>query len=71
MLILMAGHICLVLISPLGELTSVVCFMFAIGRLCFATKLDVMNEFDVPKSNKTVAGCELARNIPNTISCAY
>jgi hypothetical protein len=45
--------------------------MFAIGRLCFATKLDVMNEFDVPKSNKTVAGCELARNIPNTISCAY
>jgi hypothetical protein len=70
MLILMAGHISLVLISPLGELTSMVCFMFAIGRLCFAIKLDVMNECDAPKLNKTVAGCELVRNIPNTISCA-
>jgi hypothetical protein len=44
MLILMAGHICLVLIWPPGELTSKVCFMVAIGRLCFATKLDDMNE---------------------------
>jgi hypothetical protein len=59
MLILTAGHICLVLISPLGELTSMVCFMFAIDRLCFVTKLDVMNECDAPESNKTVAGCEL------------
>jgi hypothetical protein len=50
----MARHICLVLISPLGELTSMVCFMFAIGRLCFATKLDVMNECDAPESNKTI-----------------
>jgi hypothetical protein len=41
---LTAGHICLVLISPSGELTSIVCFMVAIGRLCFATKLDHMNE---------------------------
>jgi hypothetical protein len=44
MLILMAGHICLVLISPPGELTNMVCFMVAIGRLCFATKLVDMNE---------------------------
>jgi hypothetical protein len=29
--------------------------MFAIGRLCFATKLDVMNECDAPESNKIVA----------------
>jgi hypothetical protein len=71
MLILTAGHLSLVLISPQGELTSMVCFMFAIGRLCFATKLDVMNECDASESNKTVAGCELARNIPNTTSCAY
>jgi hypothetical protein len=55
MLILMAGHICLVLISPPGELTSMICFMFAIGRLCFAIKLDVMNDCDAPKSNKIVA----------------
>jgi hypothetical protein len=71
MLILTVGHISLVLISPLGELTSMVCFMFAIGRLCFVTKLDVMNQCDAPESNKIVAGCELVRNIPNTTSCAY
>jgi hypothetical protein len=54
MLILKAGYISLVLISPPGELTSMVCFMFAIGRLCFTTKLDVMNECDAPESNQTV-----------------
>jgi hypothetical protein len=70
MLILTAGHISLLLTSPPGELTSMVCFMFAIVRLCFATKLDVMNECDALESNKTVAGCELARNIPNTTSYA-
>jgi hypothetical protein len=70
MLILMAGHICLVLISPPGELTSMISFMFAISRLCFATKHDVMNECDAPELNKTDAGFELARNIPNTTSCA-
>jgi hypothetical protein len=41
---LTTGHICFDLISPPGELTSIVCFMVAIGRLCFATKLDDMNE---------------------------
>jgi hypothetical protein len=70
MLILMVGHISLVLISPPCELASMVCLMFAIGRLCFATKLDVMNECDAQESNKMVAGCELVRNIPNTTSCA-
>jgi hypothetical protein len=70
MLIVMTGYICLVLISPPGELTSMVCFMFAIGRLCFVTKLDVMNECDALESNKIVAGYELARNIPNATSCA-
>jgi hypothetical protein len=68
MLILIAEHICLVLISPPGELTSMVCFMVAIGRLCFAKKLDVMNECDAPELNQIVAGCELARNIPSTTS---
>jgi hypothetical protein len=70
MLILTAGHICLVLISPPGELTSMVCFMFTIDRLCFATKLDIMNKCDAPESNKIVVGCELTRNIPNTTSYA-
>jgi hypothetical protein len=70
MIILTAGHISLVLISPPCELKSMVYFMFAIGRLCFAIKLHVMNECDAPESNKTVAGCELVRNIPNTTSCA-
>jgi hypothetical protein len=69
MLILMAGHICLVLISPPGELTSMICFMVVIGRLYFATKFDDMNECDAPESNK-VTGCELARNIPYITSWA-
>jgi hypothetical protein len=47
-----------------------VCFVFAFGRLCFATKLDVMNKCDALKLNRTVAGCELVRNIPNTTSWA-
>jgi hypothetical protein len=41
---LTAEHICFVLISPPGELTSIVSFMVSIGRLCFMTKLDDMNE---------------------------
>jgi hypothetical protein len=66
MAILIAGHICLVFISSLGELTSMVYFMIAIGRLCFATNLDDMKECDAPESNKIVAGYEFARNILNT-----
>jgi hypothetical protein len=64
--ILIAGHICLVLISPPGVLTSMVCFMMALGKLCFATKFDYMKECDAPESNKNVAGCEFAGNMPNT-----
>jgi hypothetical protein len=45
--------------------------MVAIGRLCFTIKLDVMNECNAPKLNKTVAGCELARNIPSTTYWTY
>jgi hypothetical protein len=70
MLILIAGHICLVLLSPPSELTSTVCFMVVIDRLYFATKLDDTNECYALESNKTVAGCELARNIPNITSWA-
>jgi hypothetical protein len=31
MVILIVGHICFVLIAPPGELTSMVCFMIAMG----------------------------------------
>jgi hypothetical protein len=41
-----------------------VCFMFAIYGLCFATKLDVMNECDAPESNKIVTGCDLRETYP-------
>jgi hypothetical protein len=70
MLILTIGDICLVLTSPPGDLTSMVCFMVVIGRLYFATKIDDMNECDAPESNKTIACCELLRNIPNITSWA-
>jgi hypothetical protein len=54
--ILIVGHICLVLISPPSELISMVYFMMVMGRLCFATNLDVMKECAALVSNKTVTG---------------
>jgi hypothetical protein len=68
MLILIVRHICLVFISTLSELKSIVCSMVAIDRVRFATKLDDMKECEAPESNKSVVGCELARNIPSTTS---
>jgi hypothetical protein len=56
MAILIAGHICLVFISLAGELTIMVYLMMVMGKLCFATNLDVMKECDAPKSNRTIAG---------------
>jgi hypothetical protein len=66
--ILIAGHICLVFISPSGELTIMVYFMMLMGRLCFATNFDDTKECDALKSNKIVVGYEFARNIPNITS---
>jgi hypothetical protein len=68
MVILTAGHICFVLISPPGELTSMACFIIVMDRCCFATNDDDIKECDAPESNKTIAGCELVKNIPNTTS---
>jgi hypothetical protein len=68
MAILIAGHIYLVFISPPGELTIMVYFMMVMGQFCLATNFDDMNECNASKSNKIVAGCEFARNIPNTTS---
>jgi hypothetical protein len=68
MAILIARHIYLVFISPPSELTIMVYFMIVVGRLCFGTNFDGMKECDAPESNKIVAGCEFARNIPNTTS---
>ena len=61
-------HKRLVLISPPGELTNMVQSMVAIGKLYFATKLADMNECDAPESNRIIAGCEFAKNIPYTTS---
>jgi hypothetical protein len=71
MAILIVGHICLVLISPPGELTSMVHFMMVMGRLCFATNFDDMKEYDAPESNIIIVGCEFVGNIPNTTSLDY
>jgi hypothetical protein len=68
MAILIVSHIFLVFISPLGELTIMVYFMMVVCRLCFGTNFDDMKECDAPESNKIIAGCEFARNIPNTTS---
>jgi hypothetical protein len=68
MVILIAGHICFVRISPPGELTSMVCFMIVMDSWCLTTNDDDIKECNAPESNKTVVECELARNIPNTTS---
>jgi hypothetical protein len=68
MAILIVGHIGLVFISPLGELTIMMYLTMVTGRLGFATNFDDMKECDAPESNKIVAGYEFARNIPNTTS---
>jgi hypothetical protein len=68
MAIPIAKHICLVFISPPGELTFIVHFMMVMGKLCLAANFDDMKECDAPESNKIIAGCEFARNIPNTTS---
>jgi hypothetical protein len=56
MAILIVGHICLVFISPPGELTIMVYIMMVICRLCFATNFYAAKECDALKSNKIVAG---------------
>jgi hypothetical protein len=71
MVILTTGHICVVHISPPGELTRMVCFIIDTGRWYFATNVDDIKELDAPESNKTVAGCEVVKNIPNTMSWAW
>jgi hypothetical protein len=68
MAILIAGYLCLVFISPPGELTIMVYFMIVMGRLCFATNVEDMKECEVLESIKIVVGCEFARNITNTTS---
>jgi hypothetical protein len=66
--ILIAEHICLVFISSPDELTIMVYFIMVMGRLYFATNFDDLKECDALKSNKIVAGCEFASNIPNITS---
>jgi hypothetical protein len=49
MAILIVGHICLVFMSPPGELTSMVYVMLVMGKLCFATNFDDMKECNAPE----------------------
>jgi hypothetical protein len=70
MVTLITRHICCVLISPPGELTSMVCFIIDMGRWYYAIDAEDVKECDAPKSNKTVVGCELAKNTPSTTSWA-
>jgi hypothetical protein len=56
MIILTAGPICCVLMSPPGRLTSMGCFIIDMARWCFATNANDIKEWDAPESNKTVAG---------------
>jgi hypothetical protein len=43
---LIARNICIVFISPPGELTIIVYSIMAVGILCFATNFDDMKECD-------------------------
>jgi hypothetical protein len=45
-----------------------VCFLIDMGIWYFATKAVVIKECNAPKSNKTIAGCELIKNIPSAMS---
>ena len=51
---LICGHMRLVFIFPLGDVTSIAFFMGRVMRLCLATKRVLMKECDAPVSNKTV-----------------
>jgi hypothetical protein len=42
--ILTIRHICFILISPLGELTCMVCFIIDMGRWYFATNANDIKE---------------------------
>jgi hypothetical protein len=44
MVILIAGRICFVRISPPGELTSMVCFKIVVGSWCLTTNDDDIKE---------------------------
>jgi hypothetical protein len=64
MAILIAGHICLVFISPLGEVIIMVYFMMVMGRLCFATNFDDLKECDDENQTKLSWGVSLQGTYP-------
>jgi len=61
-------HWYLALIFPLGELTSMELGMVHNGMEYLAMYSAEIKDCDAPESNKTDAGAELTRNIPNTTS---
>ena len=52
--------------SALGNLVIRELFGNNVGALCFATKLNDMNECDAPESNKIVASIDSTKNSPST-----
>ena len=68
MMSLTLGHINDALISPLGELTSIVFFIVCMSMVFFFTNHVDIKEFDAPESNKTEAEWELTGNVPITMS---
>jgi hypothetical protein len=55
-------------IFPPGEPTSMWFDIECTEMLCFVTNWAEIKKYDAPESNKTDAGAELTRNIPNTMS---
>jgi len=70
MMSLTLGHINDALISPLGELTSIVFFIVCMSMVFFFTNRANIKECDAPESNKTEAEWELTGNVPITTSGA-
>jgi hypothetical protein len=64
MAILIAGHICLVFISPPGELTIMVYFMMVMGRLYFTTIFDAMKDAMHQNQTKLLQGGSLQGTYP-------
>src|SRR6266542_6022240 len=62
------GHPNKHLMSPPGDCVKRGFFSKMVGMPCFATNFDDIKECDAQKSNNTVAGAELTKNLPRTTS---
>jgi hypothetical protein len=60
----------LVFMTNPGIWTSIALGIIVGSNFPFAMKFSVMKEWDAPESNSTLAGVELTRNVPRTMSGA-